>query len=307
MTNFEEKLRQARESTRDTFGKTITFYVPGMFRVDQITGKYQAISSTGGYCVLQCDHCAGKLLETMIWATTADELVRQCVALHEKGCMGVLLSGGCDAFGRLPWAKFIPAIWEIKQRTKLHISVHCGLLDDRTAFDLKAAGVDQALVDVIGDDDTLQRICHVSFGISRIMSTLEALAGAGLDIAPHVVCGLHFGEMKGEKNAVDIISRFPVKQVVVVSLMKIPGAPAENFKRPEAADVADIIAHARLAMPQAAISLGCARERGNRRMEILALDAGVNKMALPSEEAVMHAKNLGLQISWQPTCCSVSA
>jgi lipoyl synthase len=306
MTNFEEKLRQARESSWEKFGKSLTFYIPGMFRTDHMAGKYSAISITGGYCALQCDHCAGKLLETMIWATTADELVRQCVALYEKGHAGVLLSGGCDAFGCLPWAKFIPAIWEIKQRTNLYISVHCGLLDERTAFDLKAAGVDQALIDVIGHDETLQRVYHVSFGISRIIFALEALAGAGLDIAPHVVCGLHFGEMKGEKHAIELISRFPVKQVVVVSLMKIPGTPAANFKRPGAADVADIIAHARLAMPQAAISLGCARERGNRRMEMMAIDAGVNKMALPSEEAVMHAKNLGLEIIWQPTCCCVS-
>jgi uncharacterized radical SAM superfamily protein len=40
-------------------------------------------------------------------------------------------------------------------------------------------------------------------------------------------------------------------------------------------------------------------------MEIMAMDAGVNKMALPSEEAVAHAQELGLEISWQPTCCSV--
>ena len=307
MMDFEEKLRQAREISWEKFGKKITFYIPGMFKTDQMRGRYRAVSITGGHCVLQCDHCAGKLLETMIWATTANELVRRCVALYEKGCMGVLLSGGSDAFGALPWAKFIPAIWEIKQKTNLHISVHCGLVDERTAFDLKAAGVDQALLDVIGDDETLHRIYHVAFGIPKIVSTMEALAAAGLDIVPHVVCGLYFGEMKGERHAVEIISHFPVEQVVVVSLMKIPGTPGVTFKRPKAADVADIIVYARMTLPDAAISLGCARERGNRDIEIMAIDAGVNKMALPSDEAVAHAQEMGLKISWQPTCCSVSA
>jgi lipoyl synthase len=306
MINLEDKLRQARETSWQKFGKKVTFYIPGMFKTGQMTGKYQAISITGGYCVLQCDHCAGKLLKTMIWATTADDLIRQCIALYEKGHTGVLLSGGCDAFGCLPWAKFIPAIWEIKQKTNLFISVHCGLVDDRTAFDLKAAGVDQALIDVVGDDETLQRIYHVSFGISKITSALEALAGAGLDIVPHVVCGLYFGEMKGEKKAIELISRFPINQAVVVSLMKIPGTPGARFKMPKAADLADIIVHARLTLPETVISLGCARERGNRQMEIMAIDAGINKMALPSEEAVLHARSYGLEIAWQPTCCSVS-
>jgi lipoyl synthase len=306
MSKGEDRLRQAREISWQRFGKTITFYVPGMFRTDWIEGKYGSISITGRYCALQCDHCAGKLLESMIWCTTAEDLIRQCADLENKGHTGVLLSGGCDAFGQLPWTKFIPAIWEIKQNTKLHVSVHCGLLDRAVAADMKAAGVDQAVIDVIGDDDTLQRIYHVSFGISRINAALEALAFAGLDTVPHVVCGLHFGNMKGERNAVNMISKIPVDQVVFVSLMKIPGTPGARFKPVMADDVADIIAHARITLPHARVSLGCARERGNRKIDIMAIDAGVNKMALPSEEAVAHAESLGLEIFWKPTCCSVS-
>ncbi len=306
MSELRNKLRQSRESSWSKFGKTLTFYVPGMIQCSGISGKYQAISITGNHCALQCDHCAGKLLEPMIWATTAEDLVDQCVSIYKKGNYGVLISGGCDAFGRLPWERFIPAIWEIKQKTGLYISVHSGLTDVSTAFDLKAAGVDQVLIDVIGDDETFQRIYHVPFGISRIIKALEALAQAKLDIVPHVVCGLHFGEIRGEKQAIQILSRFPLRQVVIVSIMKIPGTPAMNFKLPPAEAIADIIAETRFAVPDALISLGCARERGNRQMEIMAIDAGVNRMALPSDEAVAHAIKNGLKIKYQPTCCSVS-
>ena len=306
MPDHDEKILMAGNVTRERFGKAIGFYVPGMIRWNGITGKYQAISITGSHCSLACDHCGGKLLESMRWATTADDLVGQCVRLKEKGHHGVLISGGCNEFGQLPWEKFVPAIWEIKEKTGLYISVHSGLVGDQTAFDLKAAGVDQVLIDVIGDDETYQRICHVAFGVSRIVDSLAALAKAELDIVPHVVCGLHFGKIKGEKKAIETISRFPVRQMVVVSLMKIPGTPSMGFALPKASAVAGIIAHARLAMPEVILSLGCARERGNREMEIRAIDAGINRMALPSDEAIEHCRKSGFDIKFQPTCCSVA-
>ena len=80
---------------------------------------------------------------------------------------------------------------------------------------------------------------------------------------------------------------------------------AANFKLPSAKSIADIIAKARIALPDVSLSLGCARERGNRIIETMAIDAGINKMALPSDEAVEHAEKHGLAINYQNTCCSV--
>ena len=74
---------------------------------------------------------------------------------------------------------------------------------------------------------------------------------------------------------------------------------------PAAEQVADIIAEARIQLPQTPISLGCARQRGNSRLEELAIDAGVNRLALPSEDALARAEAHGLVIQFQPTCCSV--
>ena len=303
---IDEKIRLAGSLGRKRFGKKIAFYVPGMMRWNNVTGKYQAVSITGKHCALQCDHCAGSLLDTMAWTTTADDLLALCIRLKEKGNHGVLISGGCNEYGKLPWDKFLPTVWKIKEKTGLYISVHSGLVDRKTAFDMKAAGIDQVLIDVIGDDETYQRVCHVSFGVSRITDTLEAMAQAELDIVPHVVCGLHFGLIRGEANAIRTISQFPVRQVVIVSLMKIPGTPSMSFSQPTAKEVANIIAEARLALPEAVVSLGCARERGNREMEILAINAGIQRMALPSDEAVAHCRKMEFEMKFQPTCCSVA-
>ena len=303
---MDDILRKAREMSWETFGKRITFFLPGMFRCDGVYGKYPAVSITGTECALSCDHCKGTLLHSMISATTPALLIEKCMFLSEKGNHGVLISGGCDEEGRLPWNNFIPAIRKIKEKTGLFISVHCGLLDDATALELKEAGVDQALIDVIGDDDTYRSIYHVTFGVARIASTLESLQKARLPVTPHIVCGLHYGRIRGEKKAIEMISRFDPEQVVIVSYMKIPGADRSKFVLPGAEEVAGIIAQTRFRMPEVRISLGCARERGNTLLEILAIDAGVNRMAIPSDEAIQRAVDYGLETRYQRTCCSVS-
>ncbi len=306
MQDLDDRLRLARESAWQEFGKHIIFYLPGMFRYDGLKGRYPAISITGSQCTLLCDHCQGKILEGMIPASTPIPLIEKCRRLAAKGAQGVLISGGCDEKGRLPWDEVISAIGEVKRQTDLYVSIHCGLIDLKTAQRLKEAGVDEALIDVIGDDQTYQDIYHLGFGVTRIEQSLESLQKAGLPVVPHIVCGLHYGKMRGEKKAVEIISRFEVRQVVIVSLMGIPETPLWDTPPPGAEEVADIIAETRFKVPGARISLGCARQRGDVSLEILAIDAGVNRMALPSEEAIEHARNYGLEIRYQRTCCSVS-
>ena len=298
-------LREAKEASWQSFGKQITFCVPGMFHLDGVSARHQAISITGDRCALQCDHCRARILSSMFPATTPGLLVEQCLKLSAHGVSGVLVSGGCDSEGRLPWKRFASAIRELKDRTGLFVSVHSGLVDDETAQALRGAGVDQALIDVIGDDETFREVCHIECGVSRIAASLEALCKAGISVVPHIVCGLHFGEIRGERKALERICSFDLKQVVICSLMRIPGTPAWDWPMPEAGAVADFVAEARIALPAASLSLGCARQRGNRRLEILAIDAGVNRMALPSEEAIEHARKCGLEIRYQATCCSV--
>ncbi|UCF82780.1 MAG: radical SAM protein [Desulfobacteraceae bacterium] len=306
MNDLDEKLKQAREMSWKTFGRRITFFLPGIFCYNGLYGRYPAISITGSQCALQCDHCRGKILEPMTSAMTPDLLTEQCIRLAQKGNHGVLLSGGCDEEGRLPWDRFMPAIKEIKGHTDLYISVHCGLIDYATALQLKEVGVNQALIDVIGDDDTYRDIYHVDFGVSKILSSMESLQKSNMPIIPHIVCGLHYGKIKGENKAVEMIAQFDVDQVVIVSLMPIPGTPLWNGALPGAGEVAEIIAETRFKLPRARINLGCARERGNIPMELLAIDAGVNRMAIPSEEAIRRTEDYGLEIRYQRTCCSVS-
>ncbi len=306
MHDTEQRLTTARELSWQHMGKRITFFLPGMFRLNGHTGRYPALSITGDECSLQCDHCQGKILSGMVSTTTPEKLVSKCRDLEQQGHLGVLLSGGCGPDGTMPWDEFIPAIESIKEQTDLFVSVHCGLVDKGTARRLKQAGADQALIDVIGDDTTFQTIYHVPFGVERIETAMEALAAARIPMVPHIVCGIGYGHIRGEYKAVEMVSRFEIAQLVIVSLMRIPGTPTARAVPPEPEKVADIIAEARIRMPDTLMSLGCARQRGSSRLEELAIDAGINRMALPSEEALAKAKAYDLEIAYQPTCCSVT-
>ena len=65
--------------------------------------------------------------------------------------------------------------------------------------------MDQALIDVVGDDETFKTVFHLPFGVDRIEASMTALQRAGVPMVPHIVCVIHYGGMRGEKNSVAIV------------------------------------------------------------------------------------------------------
>ena len=300
------QMEQARELSWARHGKKIVFYLPGMFVRDGVQGQYPALSVTGRDCAQHCAHCGGALLQNMPDVSKPGSLLEKCRSLEAQGVQGVLLSGGCDGRGRVPWKNFIRAIADVKRETGLFVSVHCGMVDAATARDLKNVGADQALIDVIGSVETYYKVYHLADGAELLDISLEALARAELPVVPHIVAGLHFGKMLGESWALDIIARRPPALLVIVACMSLPGTDMAGMAPPGAREVCGVIIRARELMPDTEISLGCARPRkGAADLEELALMAGVNRMALPSQEAVAAAARMGLEAQFRKTCCSV--
>ncbi len=284
----------------------MTFYLPGMIRYGNLRGLYPAISLTGDRCELLCEHCRGLLLTPMIQVTSPDVLVKKCRNLARSGWVGVLLSGGSNREGRIPWERFYGAISTIKSETGLFISAHSGFLDLATAKGLKQAGVDQALIDVMGDEETAREIYHLD-GLHTVVASLENLVSAGIEVVPHIVAGLMYGRIKGEYDALRIIDRFLPASLVIVVLTPLKGTPMSSVSPPSPAEIARLIATARLLMPRVPISLGCERPRTGegQAMEELAIHAGATRMAVWSKKTVDLAVSLGLKPRFQPTCCSI--
>ena len=299
-------LDQAWNVARVHHGNTFTFYLPGMIRYGKIRGSYPALSLTGDRCQLLCEHCKGLLLKPMINASTPKTLVTKCLRLARSGNAGVLLSGGSNLEGRLPWEKFYQAIKKIKTETDLFLSVHSGFLDFSTAVALKEAGVNQALIDIMGDEETVKNIYHLN-SLQKVVTSLENLVASGLDVVPHIVTGLMYGKIQSEYDALQIINRFPLSSFVIVVLTPLKGTPMSSVLSPSPIEVARLIATARLMMPHTSISLGCERPRNRQGqlMEELAIQAGATRMAVWSKKTVDLALHLGLKPRFQLTCCSV--
>ena len=301
-------LRKAGRLSWEIHGKEIKCFIPGQMFYMGERGRYPAISLTGSSCALNCDHCRRKILEGMIPAPEPRLLQEICQRLDKEGNLGILLSGGSDSRGALPWKKFFKAIEWVKQHTRLKISIHTGLVDHETARGFKRAGIDEVLIDVVGSEETMRQVYHFPGGLKRMASSLNALAVTQLPLIPHIVVGLHYGEIRGEMHALEMVAKHSISALVIVVLQPLRRTPMESVQPPSPETVARFIAAARLRIPQAPIALSCARPPGPHRVEtdILALEAGINRIAMPSEEALEKAQEMGLGIEFYKTCCSKS-
>ncbi len=304
---FPRIFQQAWTTSRTFFGNTLNLFLPGMFVLNGLHGAFPAVSITGNQCRQSCEHCKGNLLESMHHTTTPESLHEFGRLAWERGNVGLLISGGADHSGRLPWEKFAPIIERLKAETGLVITIHPGQLDVATARILADSGIDQALVDFTVDDETARAILHLDNGFSTIVDTMEALAKTGIEIVPHIILGLNFGKLGHEIEAVRRLGDYSIDKYVVVVLMPLRGTPMEKISPPSIEDVGIFLAEARAEMPYVKAGLGCARPRGmyKRNLDIVALSAGVNSIAFPNERTQAIAERLGLDVHFAKTCCSL--
>jgi len=310
LEDLESGIKKARELSWRNFGRKIRFYVPSFIRYGSKLFKpsrysFPSISITGKSCALNCKHCGGKILRTMIPARTPERLVKILHEIKSRGAVGCLISGGCLPNGSVPIGRFIGAIAEAK-RLGLKVVIHTGLVNIETAENLKKAGVDAVSIDIIGSDETIREIYNLEASVQDYERSLDALSKAGIPFTPHVLVGLHYGKLRGELNALKIISRHDPSALIIIVFFPIKGTMMEHVKPPPPREVARILVQSRLMMPKVPIVLGCARPKGKHRLrtDLLAVEAGVNGIAFPKDEAVKKAAELGLDISFSPLCCS---
>ena len=267
---------------------------------------FPSISITGSSCSLKCKHCYGKVLQTMIPVQTPDALFNLCKKIKKKGAVGCLISGGCFPDGSVPIGKFIDVIAEIKRTLDLTIITHTGIIDYSTAKRLQKAKVDAALIDIIGSNETIQEIYNLNVSVEDYDQSLKALHESGIPFVPHVLVGLHNGQLKGEFEALKLIEKYSPSAVIVIAFMPIRNTPMENVNPPKPEDIIRTLASARLLMPDIPLVLGCMRPKAEHRVEtdILAVRVGANAIAFPSEEAIKLAKSMSLEISYSSLCCS---
>ena len=291
--------------------KKIHFYAPSFtyYKTKHYcsqTSAFPTISVTGTSCALNCKHCGGKVLQTMHPALSPQELFDLCDSLKQCGALGCLISGGCLPDGSVPLDDFLPAIKRVKQELGLTVFVHTGIIKLETAIAMKDAGIDAALIDVIGSAQTIRKTLNLQVTPQNYAESLKALNTAGLNFVPHVIVGLNEGKLDGELEALKMISQVKPSALVIIAFMPIHGTEMAQIPPPNPLDIAKVAATARLMFPETPIVLGCMRPKGANRQEtdVLALKAGVDAIAFPSEEAIKYAQGERCVIEFSSFCCA---
>lgn len=308
---INDAIFKAEKVSLENFDKRIRFYAPSFasYKTEHYcasTTAFPSISITGSSCALKCKHCGGVVLNTMYPATTPQKLLSLCRDLKQKGAVGFLLSGGCQPDGSVPLDRFMDTTARIKQELGLTTVVHTGVVNEESAQAFKNAGIDAALIDIIGSDDTIQEIYRLDAKVADYERSLANLTNAGIPLVPHVLVGLHYGKLKGELHALEMIEKHNPAAVIVISFMPIHGTKMQDTQPPSPFDIGKVLVAARLMMPKTPLVLGCMRPRGKHQIETdsLAVRAGVNAIAFPAHAAVKLAERLGFGISFSPMCCS---
>ncbi len=304
LTTLEKGLLQPKQ-------KQIHFYAPSFmsYKTSYFCSSpriFPIISLTGKGCRLKCSHCGGRVLGTMHPATSPKKLFELCAKLKQDGALGCLVSGGCQPNGSVPLGRFVNAIRKAKKELGLTIFVHTGIIDLETALTLKKIGIDAALIDIIGSNETIKEIHKLNTTVDDYANSLKALHEANLTYSPHIVVGLHHGKLRGELEALRIVSRYTPSALIIIAFQPIRGTEMEKTTPPAPIEVARVIAAARLMFPQTPLVLGCMRPKGTHRIEtdVLALKAGIDAIAFPAEETVKLTDEQGYNMVFSLLCCS---
>ncbi|MDP2662667.1 MAG: hypothetical protein Q8R28_18265, partial [Dehalococcoidia bacterium] len=195
----------------------------------------------------------------------------------------------------------------IKEELSMQVVVHTGLVRRALAGALARAGIDGALIDILGVEETVRDVYHLAAQVEDYASSLAALTGYGVPTIPHIVLGLHYGRFLGEEAALEMVARYPVAALVLVILTPWEGTPMAGVRPPEPSDVGAFFRRARQALPRTPVLLGCSRPGGPYKWAVdrMAVDAGLDGIAYPAEGIVEYSREKGLTPSFHEECCSL--
>jgi hypothetical protein len=225
----------------------------------------------------------------------------------ERRGEGLLISGGCDAKGRmLNLPRLLPAIRELHDMG-LIIKLHTGFADERLARGIAEAGVDIASMEFVGSRESIKEMFGLEAGPEDYESAFAHLKDAGVPhIAPHVAVGLHRGELLGEFDALDCIRKtIEPSTIALIAFRPTKGTPLEACKPPSPEAMGRVASHARKLFPETKIILGALRPRGTgaeagrgarEGLELAALRGGVSGAEVPSTRMLAEVRAMGLKV-----------
>ena len=159
----------------------------------------------------------------------------------------------------------------------------------------------------MGDKTTIQEIYGIEKTPEDYLQSLQFLKKARIpSIIPHLCIGLKQGELSGEIRALKLIKSIEPNLIVLLGLIPTANTPMQKVI-PNVQNLIKMIAVTRILFPSTPLSLGCMRPGKKIRSQIdyYAIEAGVNRIEIPTQKAIQHAMQRGLQIRNYKSCCAV--
>lgn len=269
-------------------------FVPG--------NKFPAVTITGYSCDLMCDFCRGKLLRGMIPVKRPRELYDLANKIWEKGCKGLLISGGFDRHGKLPIKPYLETIKSIKRDFDLIISVHPGFLEREIMVKLKECRVDVIDYEFVLDPILLKNM-HLNLTPEKMIKHFQEWFRVGFEyVAPHILLGLRGYISNWDYKALKILSQFNPYLIVLLIFTPIKGTPLGSLHPPLVKDIMNYISYATKMLQYSEISLGCVRpiEYKNSLDELLILNRLVMRIVNPHKKFIEKYNLLKVE-----ACCSI--
>ncbi|MHC1679715.1 MAG: radical SAM protein [Methanomassiliicoccales archaeon] len=267
--------------------RTIAVYRPGK--------AFPSFSVTGAQCQLMCEHCQGRFLKGMVPISGPEELLALAEDVRSHGGTGFLLSGGCDAQGKVPLLPYVDAVRKIKTTTELMVNVHPGLVSEDEAGILASSLADRVSFDLVLDENVIRQRMHLDSSpedhLRSFRAICQALPGR---VAPHILLGT--GREERELEAVKEACQEDVPCVILLSLV---GEKVDDREGRLLRAVQDARQHGRTVL------IGCMRPRGEPDLEMRALEAGAEGIALPSSETLKRIRERGWKVEERRYCCAL--
>jgi len=221
----------------------------------------------------------------------------------EKKVKSYLVSGGCDSEGAVPLNNHLDLLKKLSKRHK--VIAHTGLIKKKDV-PLISPYIYAASFNMIGDDSTIKEIYNLDKTTKDFIHSYKSIRKE-VKTFPHITIGLHHGIVKGEYNAVDMLSNLGTEAIVFNVFIPNQDTEVKDVKPPDLNDVFDIISYTKQKMNGVDIYLGCMRPGGPYREKLdgFCVKEGIDRMVMPSKSARRLAESLGYEIKESEECCII--
>ncbi|WP_110955060.1 radical SAM protein [Anaerosinus massiliensis] len=251
----------------------------------------KSVSVTAQECAQDCAHCGGHYLKQMLPIS----------AIEASDAKSFLISGGCEAGGRVPIGAHMKELKAAKKGRRYNL--HVGLINQKE-IDQIAEIADFVSFDFVGDQETIREVFGLQKNVEDYMHCYQALRQK-VNVMPHICIGLHGGEIKGEYKALELLQKLGMDGLTFIIFTPTRGTQYADRLPPKMEEVVKLLKWARRTCPEIPIHLGCMRPGGRYRNEIdqWAVKIGLDTIVNPTPKAVELAKTLGLTIHRSEECC----